>query len=295
MNLKLKTKDFRVTKGSDFKLKNHQTSLEKRLYDDKNHYKDILGDFRKELDELQNKMYAHDRFSLLLVFQAMDAAGKDGTIRHVMSGVNTHGVEVHSFKKPCDHEIDHDFLWRTNRALPPRGKIGIFNRSYYEEVLVCRVHPEIVHHSQRLPRERTDDLSELWKNRYQSILNLERHLVETGTHIMKFFLYLSKDEQKRRFLDRIDRPEKNWKFSSADIRERGYWDRYMEAYETAIQETSTKDAPWHVIPADDKRNMRLIVSHLITERLQELPMSYPELPKEQLEKLAGYREQLVNE
>ncbi len=295
MKTKIKVSDYHITTGKNFRLKDHSSEVEKDLYEDKESYREALAEYRDEIDEFQNMMYAHDRYSLLLVFQAMDAAGKDGTIRHVMSGVNAHGIEVHSFKQPSSLELDHDFLWRTTLALPPRGKIGIFNRSYYEEALVCRVHPEIVTRHQRLPTEITDDMKALWQERYHSIRNLERHLSANGTLIMKFFLNISKEEQKQRFLDRIDRPEKNWKFSAGDLEERGYWDDYMEAYETAIRETATREAPWYVIPADDKKNMRLIVSRLILDRLESMHMAYPELPEEQRALLASCREQLEKE
>ena len=295
MKAKIKSQDYQVTSGEDFRLKDCATRLEKDLYESKGEYRKALSDFREELDELQNVMYAHDRYSLLLVFQAMDAAGKDGTIRHVMSGINAHGVEVHSFKQPSTLEIHHDFLWRTTLALPPRGKVGIFNRSYYEEVLVCKVHPEIVTRHQRLPKECTRDMTELWDQRYRAIRDFERYIFENGTVIMKFFLNVSKGEQKRRFLDRINRPKKNWKFSEADTEERSFWDAYMAAYERAIGETATKDAPWYVIPADDKKNMRLIVSRLILERLKDMKMAYPKLPEDQLAKLGLCRERLERE
>lgn len=292
---KINPKDYQITNGDDFKLSNHPHQLKEDLYDGKKDYEKALEDYREEIDDLQNMMYAHDRYSLLLVFQAMDAAGKDGTIRHVMSGVNPHGVEVHAFKQPSAIELDHDYLWRTTLALPPRGKIGIFNRSYYEEVLVCKVHPEIVTQYQRLPKSYTEDMDQLWKDRYRSIRDFEQHLAENGTLIMKFFLNLSKAEQKARFLERIDRPEKNWKFSDGDIKERGYWDDYMEAYQEAIRETATKDAPWYVVPADNKKNMRLIVSQLILDRLEDMKMTYPDLPEEQRAVLAACRQQLEEE
>jgi len=295
MKTKIKIGAYQITKSRGFKLKDHANALPKDLYKDKKDYEKELEDYRKEIDDLQNMMYAHDKHSLLLIFQAMDAAGKDGTIRHVMSGVNAHGVEVNAFKKPSDLELEHDFLWRTTLALPPRGNVGIFNRSYYEEVLVCKVHPEIVTKYQKLPPGCTEDMEQLWENRYRAIRDFEKHLTENGTIVMKFFLNVSKDEQKRRFLDRIDRQEKNWKFSDGDIKERGYWDDYMEAYETAIQETATPDCPWYVIPADDKKNMRLIVSKLILEKLGSMEMAYPELPDEQKALLADCRAQLENE
>jgi PPK2 family polyphosphate:nucleotide phosphotransferase len=218
-------------------------------------------------------LYAHNRHALLLIFQAMDAAGKDGAIRHVMSGVNPQGCQVFSFKHPSAEELDHDFLWRTNRCLPERGRIGIFNRSYYEEVLIVRVHPEILR-AQNLPDEMLED-GNLWKNRYRSINDLEQHLDRNGTRVVKFFLHLSKEEQRKRFLARIDDPDKNWKFSRADIAERKLWNEYMAAYESCLSATSSAHAPWHVIPADDKKNARLIVSQVILNALDGLKLHYP--------------------
>ncbi|GAB4418373.1 MAG: polyphosphate kinase 2 family protein [Bacteroidia bacterium] len=265
------------------------------VYDGKDAYKDLLEDYTTEIDALQNMMYAHDRYGLLLIFQAMDAAGKDGTIRHVMSGINPHGVEVHAFKRPADEELDHDFLWRTNRHIPPRGRIGIFNRSYYEEVLVVRVHPGILTGGQRIPAEQVADLDLVWQQRYEDIRNLERYLYRNGIHVLKFFLNLSKDEQRKRFLDRIDTPSKNWKFSAGDVKERQHWDRYMEAYETAINATASPEAPWCVVPADDKKNMRLIVSQIILQHLRKLDMQYPVLDEAQAQALQTSRDQLMAE
>ncbi len=295
MKSKISIKDFRVTNGKKFDLNDYGTALEEDLYGDKKEYGKALEEFREEIDDLQNMMYAHDRHSLLLIFQAMDAAGKDGTIRHVMSGVNPHGVEVHAFKKPSSLELDHDFLWRTTKRLPPRGTIGIFNRSYYEEVLICKVHPEIVTQYQRLPSEITQDMERLWQDRYRAIRDFEQFLADNGTVVMKFFLNLSKEEQKARFLARIDTPSKNWKFSEGDIKERGFWNDYQKAYEEAIRETSTDECPWYVIPADDKKNMRLIVSRLILDRLEDMKMAYPELGEEERSRLAHCRELLENE
>jgi len=226
----------------------------------------------RELDELQHMLYAHDRFSLLLVFQAMDAAGKDGTIRAVLSGVNPAGCEVYSFKQPSAEELDHDFLWRTTRRLPQRGRIGVFNRSYYEEVLVVRVHPEYLQR-QKLPDE--IDPEHIWQQRFASIRHHEEHLAQNGTVILKFWLNVSREEQRRRFLARIDQPEKNWKFSATDVKERGYWDSYMSAYEQALAETSRPWAPWYAIPADNKRYMRAAVAGIIVDTLRSLGLSYP--------------------
>ena len=291
MHTKTNIDDFTITGEKKFVLADHPHAI-KDVYKDKDDYRDLLEEFREEIDDLQRMMYAQDRHSVLLVFQAMDAAGKDSTIRHIMSGVNVHGISVHPFKKPSDEELDHDFLWRTNVALPQRGRIGIFNRSYYEEVLVVRVHPQILTESQKLPRELTEDLDKVWKHRYESICDLERHLDRNGTMVLKFFLNVSRDEQRERFLDRIEEPDKNWKFSEADVKERGFWDDYMHAYEEAINATASHHAPWFVIPADDKRNMQLIVSHIIVERLKSLDMHYPVVSDARREELQHYREML---
>ena len=226
----------------------------------------------KKLAEAQAKLYADDRFSLLIIFQAMDAAGKDGTIKHVLSGVNPQGCEVHAFKQPSKEEIDHNFLWRYTRRLPERGRMGIFNRSYYEDVLIVKVHPEILV-AQNLPTDTFDKA--FWKARYHDINALEHHLSRNGTVILKFFLHLSKDEQKRRFLDRLNQPEKNWKFSMADLEERRYWDDYMRVYEEAINATNTEWAPWHIIPADHKWVSRTLVAEIITRTLKKMKLSYP--------------------
>jgi PPK2 family polyphosphate:nucleotide phosphotransferase len=265
------------------------------VYRDKDDYKDLLEEYREEIDDLQRMMYAQDRYSVLLIFQAMDAAGKDSTIRHIMSGVNVHGISVHAFKRPSDEELDHDFLWRTTKDLPQRGRIGIFNRSYYEEVLVVRVHPQILTEAQKLPRELTVDLDRVWKHRYESIRDFERHLARNGTLVLKFFLNVSRDEQRKRFLARIDEPEKNWKFSEGDVKERGHWDAYMRAYEDAINATATPAAPWFVVPADDKRNMQLIVSQIVLERLAGLDLHYPQVGDARREELKHFREMLLKD
>ena len=230
---------------------------------------------------------------MLLIFQAMDAAGKDGAIKHVMSGVNPQGCQVFSFKHPSAEELDHDFLWRTTRALPERGRIGIFNRSYYEEVLVVRVHPEILA-AERLPGDRADT-HDIWRKRFESINDLEQHLHRNGTRIVKFFLHLSKDEQRERFLKRIDDPDKNWKFSAADIAEREFWSDYKHAYEACLSETSTSHAPWYVVPADDKENARLIVSRIIVSTLEDLELSYPTISAKQKRLLQSCRRRLVKD
>ena len=294
MKLKIDLDDFRVPHGKPFRIGKAKTKV-KKLYLDDAHYEDLIAQFREEIDDLQQKMYAQNRQGLLLIFQAMDAAGKDSTIKHVMSGVNTQGVESHAFKRPTDSELDHDFLWRTTRVMPPRGRIGIFNRSYYEEVLVCRIHPEIVTKIQRLPSKTTKDLKQLFKDRLKDIGNFEAYCDRNGIRIVKFFLHVSKEEQKKRFLARIDTPSKNWKFEEGDVKERGHWDEYMEAYEDAIRATGTDECPWYVVPADDKKNMRLIVSAAILKEMQSMKLKYPELPEEQKAHLAAAREFLMVE
>jgi len=281
---------FRVREGRTVKLKKWPTRV-RSFYDSKAQYQSLLADHAKKLSALQNRLYAHDRYALLVIFQAMDAAGKDGVIKHVMSGVNPQGCQVFSFKHPSEEELDHDFLWRTNNRLPERGRIGIFNRSYYEEVLIVRVHPEILD-SERLPDPPRTGGS-IWKRRYQSILDLERHLHRNGTRIVKFFLHLSKEEQRRRFLARIDNPEKNWKFSAADLVERDRWKDYMAAYENCLEATSTDDAPWYVVPADDKENARLIVSQVLVDTMGRLKMRYPASDPAKLKELQAIRKQLL--
>ncbi len=294
MKLKIDLEDFRVANGKSFRVTKAKTKVAK-LYTDNQHYGTLIDQFREEIDELQQKMYAQDRHGMLLIFQAMDAAGKDSTIKHVMSGVNPQGVEVHAFQRPTQDELDHDYLWRTTRVLPPRGRIGIFNRSYYEEVLVCRVHPEIVTKIQRLPTETTRDLKKLFKHRLEDIFNFETYCIRNGIRIVKFFLNVSKEEQKKRFLARIDTPSKNWKFDDGDVRERGYWKEYMHAYQEAITATATERSPWYVIPADDKKNMRLIVSAAILHEMQGMKLEYPDLPSEQKVQLAEAKKLLLSE
>jgi PPK2 family polyphosphate:nucleotide phosphotransferase len=270
--MKINSKDFRVRPGEKVKLKARPTSV-KPFCKSKKRYEKLLAAQVQELSALQQLHYASNRYALLLIFQGMDASGKDGAIRHVMSGVNPQGCEVFSFKQPTADELEHDFLWRTNRHLPERGRIGIFNRSYYEEVLVVRVHPEMLR-SQGLSEELRDEKT-IWKERYRSIVDLEDHLQRNGTKVIKFFLHLSKGEQRKRFLERIDEPDKNWKFSLADIHERKYWKHYVNAYEDCLNATSTEHAPWFVVPADDKENARLIVSRIVLDELNELKMAYP--------------------
>jgi len=288
----MNTDQFRVKENVTFRLSQFPTEYT----GDYTVKEDAVKDLKiriKQLRKLQNVLYAHNRFSLLLIFQAMDAAGKDGAIKHVMSGLNPQGTQVFSFKKPSDEELDHDYLWRCAKALPERGRIGIFNRSYYEDVLIVRVHPEILA-AGNLPEDIRADPN-IWNERFDQIRNFEKHLGGNGTHILKFYLNLSKDEQKRRFLARINTPEKNWKFSSSDARERGYWDDYMGAYEEALQNTSTEQAPWYVLPADHKWFTRLAVSEIVLRRLQSMDLSYPEVTDKHRESLTAARKMLERE
>ncbi len=290
--MKIKSSDYRVEEGEKVHLDTRQT-LVTQAYKNKHDYHRLLDEHVNELSSLQRLQYASNRYALLLIFQAMDAAGKDGAIRHVMSGINPQGCQVFSFNHPTAAELDHDFLWRTTQCLPERGRIGIFNRSYYEEVLIVRVHPEILH-SQRIPDGLIDEKT-IWRQRYRSIVDLEGHLHRNGTRIIKFFLHLSPEEQRKRFLDRIDDPDKNWKFSLADIEERQYWKRYMNAYESCLGATSTQASPWYVVPADNKKNARLIVSTIILDTLKGLDMRYPVSSAERREELLTIRERLMNE
>ena len=287
--MKINPDDFRVRPAEKVNLKKWPTRA-KPFYKSKEHYKEILAEHAGKLSERQNLLYASNRYALLLIFQAMDAAGKDGAIKHVMSGVNPQGCEVFSFKHPSAPELAHDFLWRTTLCLPERGRIGIFNRSYYEEVLIARVHPEILQ-AENIPAESLDGKN-IWDARFNSILNLEKHLHRNGTRVVKFFLHISKEEQRKRFLARIDDPQKNWKFSGDDIKERNFWKQYMAAYEKCLGATSTKDAPWFVVPADDKPNARLIVSQIVLDALKSLKMEFPKMTKEHLKELRRIRKQL---
>ena len=288
--MKINLKDFRVSGGEKVRLKKWPTDV-KPLYKSIKHYKELLTSDVEELSAQQQLLYASNNYSVLLIFQAMDAAGKDGAISHVLSGVNPQGCEVYSFKHPSAEELQHDFLWRTTCRLPARGRIGVFNRSYYEEVMIARVHPEILR-SEKIPDGQAAP-DAVWKGRYHSIVELEKHLHRNGTVVLKFFLHLSKEEQRKRFLERIDEPDKNWKFSEADIVERKFWDRYMEAYEDCLSATSTKAAPWHVVPADDKHNARLIISRVVIEALKDLKMSYPTVTAARRSELQKIRSQLV--
>ncbi|HMP71783.1 MAG TPA: polyphosphate kinase 2 family protein [Kiritimatiellia bacterium] len=292
MKLKCRIKDFRVGEKKKVDLAKWSTAI-KPLYSSGKDYRKLLGQSTEELSELQELLYAHDRYALLLVFQAMDAAGKDGAIRHVMSGVNPQGCQVFSFKQPSAEELDHDFLWRTHKAMPERGRIGIFNRSYYEEVLIVKVHPKILDRQQLPESARARDA--FWADRYRSIVDSEHHLYRNGTRILKFFLHVSKEEQRKRFLSRIDEPEKNWKFSISDVEERKHWDTYMKVYADCLSATSTEEAPWYVVPADDKRNARLLISQIILETLSGLKMSYPKVSAERKQELQEIRKRLAGE
>ena len=290
--MKIKCSDFRVPPGKEVKLKKWPT-LVQPLYKSKRHYRKQLQEHVDQLSALQRLHYAYDRYALLVIFQGMDASGKDSAIAHVMSGVNPQGCKVYSFKQPNEEELRHDFLWRTTRVLPERGQIGIFNRSYYEEVLIARVHPEILA-NEGLPPSVLDART-VWKGRYRSIVDHEDHLHRNGTLIVKIFLHISAEEQRKRFLKRIDEPEKNWKFSIADVEERAFWSQYMQAYEKCLSATSTQDAPWYAIPADDKRNARLIVSQVIVDTLAGLKMTYPQPDAKRRIELQQIRARLVKD
>lgn len=285
--------EFIVCEGEPLQLSGRPTLVDP-FYEDKKDYRRALAEQLDDLKERQRMLYAQDRHSILLVFQGMDTAGKDGAIRHVMSGVNPSGCQVFSFKRPTSLELDHDWMWRTSCRMPERGRIGIFNRSYYEEVLVVRVHPSILTDVQRIPLERLD-MEHVWAERFSDIRNFEDYATRNGTTIVKFFLHVSKAEQRRRFIERIDRPEKRWKFVEADLRERGYWDDYQRAYEDALAATSTACCPWYVVPADDKKNARLIVSSVVRETLASLPLRFPEPPLDHGEFLARARSLLMDE
>ena len=284
-------KDMRVTGKGKFRLADHDPD-DTGGVQSKKEAAPRLEEGCQRLRELQEKLYAYDRWSVLLIFQAMDAAGKDSTIEHVMSGVNPAGCQVHSFKAPSPEELDHDFLWRTTCRLPERGRIGIFNRSYYEEVLVVHVHPDFLR-GQKLPPQVVGD--DVWKERYESIRNFERHLTRNGTAVVKFFLNVSKKEQKERFLARLDEPEKHWKFAAGDVKEREHWDDYMKAYQECIEHTATEDAPWYVIPADHKWYMRMAVAEIIVQRLEELALAYPAVDDHKKDEVEAARKMLEGE
>jgi len=289
MSSRIDSQKFRVQAEEKVNLGGRPTTV-KPLFKSKKQYHQMLKSYVEELSEQQRIHYSSDRYAMLLIFQGMDTAGKDGAIRHVMSGVNPQGCQVFSFKQPSAEELDHDFLWRTNRRLPERGRIGIFNRSYYEEVLIVRVHPELLL-NQRLPEE-LPDAKTIWLDRYRSIVDLEAHVHRNGTRIIKFFLHLSKETQAERFRDRIDEPENNWKFSMADVTERKSWPLYMQAYEDAIGATSTADSPWYVVPADDKKNARLIISQIIMDAFKDLKMAYPKTTAKRRRELEAIRKNL---
>jgi len=287
--MKIDIDDFRVRAGKKVNLRKWPTDVG-RFYTSDKDYRELLAKDVARLSELQRLLFASGQYAILLIFQAMDAAGKDGAISHVLTGINPAGCEVFCFKQPSAEESEHDFLWRTTCRLPARGRIGVFNRSYYEEVLIARVHPEILR-IEGLGDELTR--KSVWRHRYRSIDDLEKHLHRNGTRVVKFFLHLSREEQRRRFLERIDEPEKNWKFSLADIKERGFWDEYTAAYEACLGATSTKSAPWHVVPADDKLNARLIVSRIVIETLKSLKLSYPKLTEARRAELRSIRRRLA--
>ena len=282
---------YRITDGAKFRLRDHDPADTGGIQT-KKEARERLAAGCDRLRELQSVLYAHDRYALLLIFQAMDAAGKDGVIKHVMSGLNPQGCQVFAFKAPSEEELDHDFLWRTTRALPERGRIGVFNRSYYEEVLIVRVHPKILER-QKLPEAEVTD--RIWKHRFEGINDLERHLARNGTVVRKFFLNVSREEQRQRFLSRLDEPEKHWKFSVADVAERKHWDRYMEAYEDMIRHTSTEEAPWYVVPADHKWFTRLVVADAIADTLESLDLHYPKVDEATKAELENARKLLQSE
>ena len=288
--MKISPKEFRVREGEKIRLKQWPTKI-KAAYKSEADCQKHLAEHTEKLSERQRQLYAQNQCAVLLIFQGMDASGKDGAIKHVMSGVNPQGCQVYSFKHPSPEELAHDFLWRTTRNLPERGRIGIFNRSYYEEVLIARVHPEIFQ-AENIPKELVHGKS-VWEQRYESIRNLEKHLHRNGTRIVKFYLHLSKKEQGRRFLERLDDPEKNWKFSEYDLAERAYWKDYTKVYEDCLAATSTKNAPWFIVPADDKPNARLIISTIVLETLKELKLSLPVPDAKRLKELQSFRRLLA--
>lgn len=287
--MKIDVEQFQVKAKEKVSLKKRPTDVAP-FYSSKEQYQECLTEQIERLSALQGLLYANNNYAVLLIFQAMDAAGKDGVIKHVLSGINPQGCEVYSFKHPSAEELDHDFLWRSVRRLPERGRIGIFNRSYYEEVLIVRVHPEILA-GEGLPGQLVD--GHVWRDRFESIVNLEEHLHRNGTRIVKFFLHISKEEQRKRFIERIDNPEKNWKFDKADVEERKLWKQYMEAYQECLEATSRKNAPWYIVPADDKKNARLIVAQVLLNLLEELKMEYPDTSEERRKELQEIRKELA--
>lgn len=291
MNIEINPEDYRVKPGVFTDASKLPTSIG-TIYRDKQHYKDLLDEYQQEIKGLQNMLYAHDRYALLLVFQGMDTAGKDSAIKHVMSGINPAGVSVHSFKRPTDQELDHDWMWRSTRCLPQRGRIGIFNRSYYEEVLVVKVHPEIVQQYQRIPKAFIGNLDRLWEERYSDIVNFEDFLHRNGTQVVKFFLHISPEEQKNRLIARIDRPDKNWKMELGDMKERAKFPDYMKVFSDCISKTSTENSPWYAIPGDDKKTARLIIAKTVLEHMSRFDMHYPKVTDEFRKKLKEVKAQL---
>jgi PPK2 family polyphosphate:nucleotide phosphotransferase len=287
--MKIDSKEFRIREGEAVDLKKRPTKIDP-VYKSKEHYESLLEEHVAKLNAMQEVQYASNRYAMLVILQGMDASGKDGAVRHVMSGVNPQGCRVYSFKQPTEAELEHDFLWRTSLHLPERGRIAIFNRSYYEEVLIVRVHREILEH-EGVPD--ADRRHKLWRDRYRSINDFEKHLDVNGTRIVKLFLHLSKDEQLERFLERIDDPKKNWKFSDSDLKEREFWNDYRKAYEECLGATSTSDAPWYVVPADDKENARLIVSQIVLDAFEKLDLSYPKTSPERTRELQAIRKELT--
>jgi PPK2 family polyphosphate:nucleotide phosphotransferase len=287
--MKIDSKEFRVREGEAVDLKKWPTKIDP-AYKSKEHYKSLLEEHVAKLNAMQEAQYASNRYAVLVILQGMDASGKDGAVRHMMSGVNPQGCRVYSFKQPTEAELAHDFLWRTSQHLPERGRIAIFNRSYYEEVLVVRVHREILEH-EGVPD--ADRRHKLWRDRYRSINDFEKHMDVNGTRIVKLFLHLSKEEQLERFLERIDDSKKNWKFSDADVKEREFWDDYRKAYEECLGATSTGDAPWYVVPADDKENARLIVSRIVLDTFERLDLSYPKTSPKRARELQAIRKELT--
>lgn len=289
--MSIDTQKYRITEKKEFKLSDNDTDEDGGLQ--KADYEVILSDLKLQMSELQERLYAENKQSLLIIFQAMDAAGKDSAIKHVMSGLNPQGCQVYSFKQPTSEELDHDFLWRHYKALPERGRIGIHNRSHYENVLICKVHPSFAANESQTPLEQIDEV--FWSKRYASIRNFEKHLITSKTKIIKFFLHISKEEQKERFLKRINDPAKNWKFASGDIAERALWERYMAAYEDAISETSTEESPWYVVPGDKKWFARLVICKVIVDTLTKMSPQFPELSPEEKEALLSNRTKLLEE
>ncbi|MDZ7899868.1 MAG: PPK2 family polyphosphate kinase [Arcicella sp.] len=284
--MEINIKDFEFTGDKKFDIKKSKTKI-KDFYQSDEEYETMMTELRTKIDKYQSLMYAHNRYAMLLILQASDAAGKDGTIKAVMSGVNPAGISVESFKRPSEVELGHDFMWRNTLKMPERGKLMIHNRSYYEEVLTVKVHPEILTQGQKIPAEFTKNLDKVWEQRYEDIKNYEKYLARNGTVILKFYLNISKEEQAKRLIERIEDPSKNWKFQEGDVAERDFWKQYQHAYEDMVNETATQSANWYVIPADDKKNMRLIISTIILERIKELDMKFPESTSERQETLKG--------